>query len=271
MSLTDSIEITRRVCPIIFLLDTSGSMEGQPIGAVDAAIEGVIPLLGDMNEGGSDAEIKISILTFSNGIEWVTGDHLIAPEEYTHRKLQAHGLTDMGAAFLALNQKLSRRTGFMRHASGSVAPVIFLLSDGEPSDDYRSALHLLQQNNWFRISGKVAVGYGDDCNFDVLLEFTGSKETVIRADTPEDLRKMIRFVAITSSKVASTSHAIDPDASSEEVAKPDDNTGRIAKELCDTGAGIIKYPDDEQQDEAISLDEIQNAPMSSNSADEDFE
>ena len=45
MGMLDKVQTSRRMCPVIFLLDTSGSMFGSPIGAVNAAIEGVLPEL----------------------------------------------------------------------------------------------------------------------------------------------------------------------------------------------------------------------------------
>ena len=51
MGMLDKVETMRRMCPVIFLLDTSGSMNGAPIGAVNSAIEGVLPELIAMNSG----------------------------------------------------------------------------------------------------------------------------------------------------------------------------------------------------------------------------
>ena len=45
---------------------------------------------------------------------------------------------------------------FMKHASGSVAPVLFLLSDGEPTDDYKAGLQKLKANNRYKIAVRVA-------------------------------------------------------------------------------------------------------------------
>jgi uncharacterized protein YegL len=90
----------------------------------------------------------------------------------------------------------------MSRASGSVAPVLFLLSDGEPTDDYKSELRKLQKNNWYKVAARVAIGYGE-FNDSVLKEFTGNSETVLHTNKPEDLKRMIRFVTITSSMVAS--------------------------------------------------------------------
>ncbi len=224
MVMLDKVQTVRRMCPVIFLLDTSGSMEGAPIGAVNSAIEGVLPELISMNDSNADNEIKVAIMSFDYGANWITGDELVSPEDLksSWKDVYANGLTAMGAAFKELNQKLSASHGFMQRASGSVAPVLFLLSDGEPTDDYQSNLNTLKQNAWYKVAARVAIGYGES-NDDVLREFTGNKETVLHTDNPEDLKKMIRFVAITSSRVASTgSSAVTPNNN------PDDNTQNVA-------------------------------------------
>lgn len=91
----------------------------------------------------------------------------------------------------------------MRDVAGSFAPAIFLLSDGEPTDEYKKELGRLKENNWFKKAIKVAVAIGEDANRDVLAEFTGSKEAVVAVHTPEALVKMIRFVSVTASQIGS--------------------------------------------------------------------
>lgn len=235
MGLLDKVEIPRKMCPVIFLLDTSGSMSGAPIGAVNRAIENVMPELVSMNESNADNEIKVAVMTFDYDAKWVIGeDELMSPEDVTNswRDLDANGYTSMGAAFRSLNEKLSVSHGFMKRASGSVAPVLFLLSDGEPTDDYRAGLQVLQKNNWYKIAVRVAVGYGE-ANDEILREFTGNEGTVLHSNDPNDLKNTIRFVAVTSSRVASQGSSVSPD---DDNANPDDNTGNVADALKNQGA-----------------------------------
>lgn len=245
MGMLDKVAITRRVCPVIFLLDTSGSMDGAPIGAVDEAMENVIPELASMNESNADNELQFAVLTFDNEARWITGNALVSPENYTWSKLSAYGMTSMGEAFRELNKALSTKgQGFMQRASGSVAPVLFLLSDGEPNDDYQRYLQVLKSNRWYKVAARVAVGYGDS-NDDILREFTGNSETVLHTDNPTDLMKMIRFVTITSSQVASSGSAVvtSPDGTTPD---PDDNTGKAAKAIHSHGVlNATMDPDDD--------------------------
>ncbi len=93
----------------------------------------------------------------------------------------------------------------MSDSTGSFAPAIFLLSDGEPTDDYELAFEQLSRNNWFKKAIKVAIAIGDEANKNVLAQFTGSKEAVVTVHTPETLKKWIQFVSVRASEVASKS------------------------------------------------------------------
>jgi len=226
----------RRVCPVIFLLDTSGSMFGAPIGAVNEAMEGVLKELISMNEDNADNEINIAIMSFGkeengNDVKWVTGDDgLKKPEEVKWCDLDADDLTPMGAAFGMLNRALSVSRGFMNRASGSVAPVLFLLSDGEPSDDYQNKLSELKENNWYKIAARVAIGYGES-NDAILAEFTGNRETVLHTNDPAALKKLIKFVTITSSTVASKGTAATDSGDVDSQDGLDDMTSQLAEEF----------------------------------------
>ncbi|MCR5214663.1 MAG: VWA domain-containing protein [Eubacterium sp.] len=207
MSMLEKVPPMRRICPILFLLDRSVSMDGAPLGAVNQAMVNIIPEFISMNQNNANVEIKFAVLSFGNGVVWETGEGLVSPENYTWKDIESDGATPMGEAFNDLEKVLHVENGFMKNATGSVAPVIFLLSDGEPTDNYKEGLKKLKDNLWFKVAAKVAVGYG--CSNDAILEeYTGNKETVLHTNDPKDLQKMIRFVTITSSMVNSTGKAV---------------------------------------------------------------
>ena len=203
MSLLDTVEIPRRTMVLFFLVDTSGSMIGSKIGAVNSAIEELLPEIESISEENADAKIKVAVLQFSTGAKWLYDKPQEAKDiKWTY--LNSDGLTDFGQACIDLNEKLSRNE-FMEDVTGCFAPAIFLLSDGEPTDEYEKGLSILKENKWFKKAIKVAVAIGDDANMDVLKEFTGNIETVLKVHTPEALKKMIRFVSVTASQIGSKS------------------------------------------------------------------
>jgi uncharacterized protein YegL len=204
MALNDAVEaIPRKTMVLFFLVDTSGSMAGSKIGAVNAAIEEVIPELKDLSSSNADARIKVAALEFSNGARWITPDP-VEVDNFHWNYLDAAGVTDLGAAMLELNDKLSTKA-FMREATGSFAPALFLLSDGEPTDNFSGGLEEIRKNNWFKQAIKIAVAIGDDANKAILAEFTGGMEAVLEVHNAKMLKKMIKFVSVRASMVASKS------------------------------------------------------------------
>lgn len=205
MSLLDETTgVARRTMTLFFLVDTSGSMAGTKIGAVNDAITNVIPMLGDISANNSDAEIRVAALTFASGTDWLY-DAAKPANDFVWQDAMAGGLTAMGEMCRQLEQKLHRGKGFIDGPAGSYAPAIILLSDGAPTDDFDNGLDKLKANNWFKAAIKVAIAIGDDADKDVLARFTGSPESVITVHNLEALKQIIRIVSVTSSQVASQS------------------------------------------------------------------
>jgi uncharacterized protein YegL len=242
MSLTDKVEIPRRTMVLFFVVDTSGSMDGAKIGAVNTAIEEVIPAIRDVSDENADAQIKIAALEFSSGATWHTPDGPVPSEQFHWNYLDAAGVTDFGAACRALNEKLSTKA-FMQEATGSFAPAIFLLSDGDPTDDWQHQLQELKKNNWFRAAVKVAVAIGEDANKDVLKEFTGSMEAVLEVHNSAMLKKMIKFVSVRASQVASKSSNVSEGAAGDEAKQEELNTA--LHEMQEEAAAAPDQGDDE--------------------------
>ena len=216
--LDETVSVPRRTMTLFFLIDTSGSMEGNKIGAVNDAVVNVLPMLNDISETNPDAEIKVAALEFSNGVNWLYDEPKLA-KDFIWQDVAASGLTSLGAACSELASKLSRSGGFMQSASGSFAPAIILLSDGGPTDDYNSGLAKLKANNWFKSAIKIAIAIGDDADKDVLKDFTGSSEAVITVHNIDALKQIIRVVAVTSSQIGSKSSTAGETTKQEQVVK----------------------------------------------------
>ena len=203
MSLLDEVvSVPRRTMTLFFLIDTSGSMMGNKIGAVNDAVVNVLPMLDEISASNPDAEIKVAALEFSNGANWLYSEPKLA-SEFVWQDVTAGGLTSLGEACTELNSKLSR-SGFMLSTSGSFAPAIILLSDGGPTDDYQSGIAKLKNNNWFKSAIKVAIAIGDDADLNVLSEFTGTNEAVFTVHNIDALKQIISIGSKSSSAGDST-------------------------------------------------------------------
>ena len=201
--LDEVVEVPRRTLVLFFIVDCSGSMAGEKIGEVNYAIQEIIPEIQNISENNADAQIKIAVLKFSQGAEWITPVPVNA-EDFRWNDLNAYGGTSLGRACEMLSAKLSKKE-FMSDATGSYAPVLFLLSDGIPTDDYDRGLEKLKENKWYKVAAKVAIAIGGDADKEKLAKFTGNSEMVITVHTPEALRFWIQFLAVRSSQIASKS------------------------------------------------------------------
>lgn len=200
----------RRVMTLFLLVDTSGSMTvNGNIGKVNSAIEEMIPLLQEVSDENADAEIKVAVMAFSSGCRWVTHDAsgqvgAESLESFFWNDLEASGLTDMGAAFTELESKLSRAS-FLASNTGAYAPVIILLSDGMPTDNWQPGLDKLKRNNWYKCATKIAISV-DSGDTTVLSAFTGTTESVLQVNSDrEDLKSLLCRLAVVSSTMQSRS------------------------------------------------------------------
>ncbi|MDR1639553.1 MAG: VWA domain-containing protein [Clostridiales bacterium] len=207
MSLIEKVAPTRRTMTLFFLIDTSGSMHGDKLGAVNEAIEELKPDLQNLADDNPDSEIKITALQFNSGTEWLFPPTPV--DSFAWNRLEANGLTDLGAAITELDKKLSRHDGgYMPAATGSMTPVIILMSDGEPVDDYEGPLEVIKQNKWFTNSIKIAIAIGKDANKSVLQKFTGNIETVIEVNNKQTLKSLIKIVSLRATEFGSKNSRI---------------------------------------------------------------
>ena len=203
--------VSKKSLVIFFLIDTSGSMKGKKMGELNTVMEELIPEIRRVGE--ADTDVKIAVLTFSTDVRWMDSQP-ISIEEFEWARLRADGVTSMGEAFKELSIRMSRGQ-FLNSPSLSFAPVIFLMTDGYPSDDYKAGLKALKANSWYKFGLKAALGIGNEANDDMLAEFTGSKETVVHAYSGGPLAQMIKIVAVTASQIGSKSMTLSDETDKE--------------------------------------------------------
>ncbi len=200
--------ITRQQLHLVFVIDNSGSMSGDKIGAVNNAIRDVMAIMPEIQEDTMDAEIRISALTFNDDSKWVYPEPKGATE-FRWNDITADGGTDYSKAYDELSKFLCKESkGGHMPEIGGVAPILLLMTDGLPTSyDWEEHLNALKKKGWFRVALKYALAIGIDSDeaMDVLTKFTGNSETVLKTYTAEALRKAIQVIAVTASRVKSNS------------------------------------------------------------------
>jgi uncharacterized protein YegL len=122
-------------CPCVLLLDTSGSMAGPRIKALN---EGLATFRGELQKDSlASRRIEIAIITFGSTVEliqdFITVDNFEAPH------LSTFGQTHMAAGIeRALDISNARKETYKRNGVSYYRPWVFMITDGQPegeSDD----------------------------------------------------------------------------------------------------------------------------------------
>ncbi|MDV2993456.1 MAG: hypothetical protein N4J56_003110 [Chroococcidiopsis sp. SAG 2025] len=129
-------------CPCVLLLDTSGSMQGA---AIDALNEGLRALQTDLLQNSlASRRVEVALVVFDSDVrviqDFVTPDQLELPE------LTAQGLTCMGTGIhRALDMIQSRKATYRAHGVAYYRPWIFLITDGEPQGESEQLIEQARQ------------------------------------------------------------------------------------------------------------------------------
>jgi uncharacterized protein YegL len=190
-------ELASRPLHFIWVVDCSGSMYGEKIGAVNHAIQSTTPEMAGAAENNPNAQLLVRTLKFSTGATWVTTSP-VNVEDFSWTDLDAEGVTDLGKAFDLLAAQLT----IPPMSDRALPPVLVLLSDGQPTDDYKSSLTKLLALPWGKKAVRIAISIGQDADDTVLYEFTGNKELVLQANNPAALVKMIKWASTAASVVS---------------------------------------------------------------------
>lgn len=190
-------ELASRPLHFFWVVDCSGSMYGEKIGTVNHAIQSTIPEMVDAAKDNPNAQLLVRTLKFSTGATWVTPDP-VNIEDFAWDDLDAGGVTDLGKAFEMLAAQLT----IPPMTDRALPPVIVLLSDGQPTDDYKKSLDKLLHLPWGKKAVRIAIYIGQDADDDVLQQFTGNRELVLQANNPQALVKMIKWASTAASLVS---------------------------------------------------------------------
>ncbi len=191
-------ELSARPLHFIWVVDCSGSMYGEKIGTVNHAIQTTIPEMADAADNNPNAQLLVRTLKFATGASWITPAP-VPIENFAWDDLEAGGVTDLGKAFEMLAAQLTMPPMTDR----ALPPVIVLLSDGQPTDDYKYGLNQLLRLPWGKKAVRIAISIGQDADDDVLGQFTGNPELVLQANNPKMLVKMIKWASTAASVVSS--------------------------------------------------------------------
>lgn len=167
-------EAKMRKLPVYLLIDTSGSMYGEPLEAVRTGLDTLAHTLRQDPYALETAHL--SVITFASDAKQVAP--LTEITDFQTPVLEARGQTSMGKALELLAQRVDEEvTKTTPEKKGDWKPLVFLMSDGAPTDKLDKGLEEIKKRNFGMI---VACAAGSNANTDVLKQITGD---VVRLDS----------------------------------------------------------------------------------------
>jgi uncharacterized protein YegL len=165
-----------RRLPIYLLLDVSGSMSGEPIEAVK---NGLQVLMSSLRQNPHALETAyLSVITFESTPNQIIP--LTELEAFQIPSIRATGGTAMGAALKLLAEKINSEVKkSSAHSKGDWKPLVFIMTDGSPTDDIKEGLEAFKK---CKTGVVVACAAGAGANTKVLKEIT---EVVVRLDVAD--------------------------------------------------------------------------------------
>jgi len=180
-----------RRLPVYLLIDTSESMAGP---AFDAVRQGIDNLLSQLRGDPMAIEtVWISVITFGRKARVATPLTDIA--QFTRPQLVLGSGTALGAGLDLLEKQMKAEiTPHTADHKGDWKPIVFLLTDGDPTDRWEAAADRFRNE----ISGKkaniIAVACGDDVNNENLRRITASVLN-LRDGSEASFREFFKWVS----------------------------------------------------------------------------
>ncbi len=141
-------------CPVVLLLDNSGSMSGQAIQQLN---QGVAVFKQSVEQDAlAKLRVEVAIVSFGPVVmrqDFITIDQFIPPQ------LDAEELTPMGEAIeYALDLLENRKVDYQNSGIQYYRPWVFLITDGGSNDDWQNAAQRVRQGENDKKFSFFAVG-----------------------------------------------------------------------------------------------------------------
>ena len=187
-----------RRLPVYLVLDTSGSMSGEPIQAV---VNGMQMLVSALRQDPQALESAfLSVITFDSGAKQVVP--LTDLASFQMPALNASGTTALGAALKLVagcaKHEVAKSTP---EKKGDWRPLVFLMTDGVPTDEWRKGLADFQSSRWGMI---VCCAAGQGVDTTILKQI--SPECVV-LDTA-DSKTLAAFFKWVSDSISTSSKSV---------------------------------------------------------------
>jgi uncharacterized protein YegL len=223
-----------RRLPVFFVVDVSESMAGDELYQLEEAMNTIITTL--RKDPYALETAYVSVIVFAGKAKTLVP--LVELLRFHQPELPIGGGTGLGSALKHLMAELDRTLiPSNSERKGDWRPVIFLLTDGVPTDDTRDAIDLWQRKYRDRVN-LVAVSIGGQADLAVLRRLTDNVIVFMDA-APDAFARFAQWVSMSiqsASRSVATGHG-----DGVQIAKTDNQVVHLVEE---SGAsGKWKVPD----------------------------
>lgn len=191
-----------RRLPVYILLDTSGSMRGEPIHSVNVGLQSMLSAL--RQDPYALESVYLSVITFDIEAKVYLPLTPLDQVQIPDLDVPNVGATFMGTALELLAQEVQQNVQKSSNdVKGDWRPLLFLMTDGSPSDvyAYQQIVPTIKQLNFATI---VACAAGPKAKTESLLQLT---DQVVVLDTMDSNSFASFFKWVSASVVAGSSSA----------------------------------------------------------------
>lgn len=185
-----------RRLPVYLLLDTSGSMSGEPIEAVK---NGVQIMIGSLRQNPQAIETAfISVITFDSVARQIIP--LTDLASFQMVDIKATGVTALGDGLKLVASKIDSEVAkTTTEQKGDWKPLVFIMTDGIPTDDWQAGLAEFKKR---KTAFTVACAAGSGADTSILKQVT---DNVVSLDTADSASIGKFFLWVTASIGVSSS------------------------------------------------------------------
>jgi uncharacterized protein YegL len=182
-------------CPGVLLLDTSSSMAGDPLAALDLGVRTFREEL--LKDPVARQRVEVALVSFGSPVEVV--QDFVPVDQFRPAALQPRGQTPLGTGLLkALDLLEARKAEYRKNGVPYCRPWIFLVTDGMPQgESWEVTREALQRVHAAETARKVVL-------YAVGVEGANTKFLARLAQRPPLLLTGLRFVELFTWLSAST-------------------------------------------------------------------